>query len=263
MRIIFSLLLALVLPSLSWGMEHYTRPLQDQNGRAISGATVTVYNAGTGTLATIYSDNGTTVKANPFTTGVDGIYDFYAANGRYSVTFAKAGYYFDQAKTAGLTLYDSADYSNPGDVGTDPLWDAKGDLAAGTGQNTASRLPIGTNGYVLTADSSESTGMKWAAPGVASIVWTTQAVTSNTTLSGTHKYVTCDATGGNVTITLPAASAVIGADFSFKRLDGSANTCTVIRAGADTIEGGTSAALIVQNHAFLLVASSSTTWRVQ
>lgn len=50
-----------------------------------------------------------------------------------------------------------------GSVATDTIWDAKGDLAGGTGANTAVRLAVGTNGFVLTADSAETTGMKWAA----------------------------------------------------------------------------------------------------
>jgi hypothetical protein len=41
--------------------------------------------------------------------------------------------------------------------------DAKGDLLAGTADNTIGRRSVGTNGQVLTADSSEATGMKWAA----------------------------------------------------------------------------------------------------
>lgn len=55
--------------------------------------------------------------------------------------------------------------ASSGDVATDTIWDAKGDLAGGTGPNTAARLPVGTNGQVLTADSAETTGMKWAAAG--------------------------------------------------------------------------------------------------
>ncbi len=42
--------------------------------------------------------------------------------------------------------------------------DAKGDLIAGTAADTAGRLAVGTNGHVLTADSAETTGLKWALP---------------------------------------------------------------------------------------------------
>jgi hypothetical protein len=41
--------------------------------------------------------------------------------------------------------------------------DAKGDLIVGTGADAVSRLAVGTNNYILTADSAEATGMKWAA----------------------------------------------------------------------------------------------------
>jgi len=42
------------------------------------------------------------------------------------------------------------------------LFDAKGDILAGTGVDTVGKLTVGTNGYVLTADSSTATGIKWA-----------------------------------------------------------------------------------------------------
>lgn len=52
-----------------------------------------------------------------------------------------------------------------GDVATDLIWDVKGDLAVGTGSNTADNLAVGADGEVLTADSSTATGLKWAAGG--------------------------------------------------------------------------------------------------
>lgn len=49
-----------------------------------------------------------------------------------------------------------------GAMATDVIWNAKGDLAVGTGSDTASRLGVGANGTVLVADSAEATGLKWA-----------------------------------------------------------------------------------------------------
>lgn len=40
--------------------------------------------------------------------------------------------------------------------------DAKGDLLVGTANDTVGRLAVGSNGQVLTADSAEATGAKWA-----------------------------------------------------------------------------------------------------
>jgi hypothetical protein len=42
--------------------------------------------------------------------------------------------------------------------------DAKGDLIAGTADDTFDRLAVGANNTVLTADSTETSGLKWATP---------------------------------------------------------------------------------------------------
>lgn len=54
-----------------------------------------------------------------------------------------------------------------GDVATDVVWDAKGDLAVGTGADTADNLTVGANDTFLIADSATATGLKWAAAATA------------------------------------------------------------------------------------------------
>lgn len=82
--------------------------------------------------------------------------------------------------------------------------DAKGDLIAGTGADTFSRLAVGTNNHVLTADSTTSTGLKWAAVSANSLT-----LLSTTTLSGTTNVTSISQDYQNLVIYIqdPAATA--------------------------------------------------------
>lgn len=66
------------------------------------------------------------------------------------------------------------------------------------------------------------------------------------TMLTTTRELSIDATGGSITITLPAATSVdgIGCFISFSRTDTTSNTVTIQRAGADLIENGTSITLV-------------------
>ncbi len=79
------------------------------------------------------------------------------------------------------------------------LLDAKGDIIAATAADTAARLAVGANATVLTADSAEATGLKWAAvSGGPTFVYKTadEGVTSSATLQDdNHLSFTLEANG--------------------------------------------------------------------
>lgn len=59
------------------------------------------------------------------------------------------------------------------------LIDAKGDLVVGTANDAVARLVAGANGTVLTADSAQSTGLKWATPASTSEITPDTPLTSS------------------------------------------------------------------------------------
>jgi hypothetical protein len=86
---------------------------------------------------------------------------------------------------------------------------AKGDLIAGTGSATFDNLPVGTNGQVLTADSTVSpTGLKWATPagGGGKVLQVVYASYSTDTSSTSATYAD---TGLSATITPTLSSSKV------------------------------------------------------
>lgn len=97
-------------------MERHFGIAQDVSGNVIPSATIRVRLAGTGTDAIIYSDGAYTPLANPFTSETDGVYQFYARDGRYDVVLTKTGFTFDDDDTADILLEDGASVISPAQI---------------------------------------------------------------------------------------------------------------------------------------------------
>lgn len=98
--------------------------------------------------------------------------------------------------------------------------DAKGDLISATAADTPARLAVGANGTVLTADSAESTGLKWATPSSGALTFI-----SSTNLSASVSVSNCfTSTYINYLLVVYITSATTNADVNFRLRAGSTDT---------------------------------------
>jgi hypothetical protein len=112
-----------------------------------------------------------------------------------------------------------------GSVATDAIYNAKGDLPVGTGADTAARLGVGTNGHVLTADSGETTGIKWAAAAGGLGAWTSYTPTwtasttnptiGNGTLQGYYKALDASTYLVEISLVLGSTTSIGSGTYSF------------------------------------------------
>jgi hypothetical protein len=116
--------------------------------------------------------------------------------------------------------------------------DAKGDLIGATAADTPARLAVGTNGQVLTADSTAATGLAWATAGGGLTLLSTTTLTGSSvtisSISGSYK---------NLRLLIKDVY-VSSADDINMRLNadtGSNYTFARIRVNGTTVAGGNSA----------------------
>lgn len=136
--------------------------------------------------------------------------------------------------------------------------DSNANLNVGAFQLSSSS-PLYTTGGNLYASSGLMSG--------AGNFYRVRNVTGDGNVNLTDNTLTIDATGGNITLTLPAASAAFGTTmgirYVFKRMDASVNTVTISRAGSDTIDGATSFTIVGQYTVKELQALTSATWGIK
>jgi len=156
------------------------------------------------------------------------------------------------AKASGTDLDFSWVAQDDSNAIQNAIVDAKGDLISATAADTPARLAVGANGTVLTADSAEATGLKWATPagttfvGVSCYRSSAQSISNNTdtvVLFDTEVFDT-DAFHSTSTntgrITIPAGLGgyyQFNASVQFQNLSGGNRRVQLYKNGA-TITGG-------------------------
>lgn len=136
---------------------------------------------------------------------------------------------------------DSTVFTNAGNAVQKSTIDAKGDLLVGTADNTITRLAVGTNNYVLTADSAEASGVKWAAAaGGGKVLQVVQGTTTTATTNATNVYADTNLTA-TITPTLATSKVlVLVSQNGVAKRSGNAGTAVVLKL----LRGATDIALI-------------------
>jgi len=113
------------------------------------------------------------------------------------------------SKTSGTDMDFTWVTSDDANAIQNTIVDAKGDLIAATAADTPARLAVGTNGQVLTADSTSSTGLAWATPTAASGLTLIKTQTIGSAVSSVTVTDAFSATYDNYLITITGGSGTV------------------------------------------------------
>lgn len=198
-------------------------------------------------ITAVSSDTFTIVRARA---GTSAISHTGGATVKHVLTSDDLNFY-----TAGVATADAA---VPESVVT-----AKADLLVGASSGVVDNLAVGTNNQVLTADSTQTLGVKWASPATPDL--TINAKTANYTLvaGDVNKLITMS-DAGTLTLTVPNGVFTAGQQINVQRIGAGA---VQIRNDGTTVltsTGATSTApdLRAQYSACTIVCTSSNNFTV-
>ena len=233
--------------TITGGIGTITRKVQG----SFPAATVTIYDAGTTDISTIYSDNSGSAKANPFTSASDGGWFFYANDGRYDVKFSGTGIttpftlgdfsLFDSTGgTTGTVLMGQTSAPAIWTTATFPTTVTEGDILYGSATNVVGKLPVGTVGKIL-----YTTGTLPA--------WTTATYPATTTAnqllysSATNTVAGLASAASGVLVTSAGSVPSIATDIPTAVTIGSAYVYRASGTDIPLLDGGTNASLTAVN----------------
>lgn len=125
-------------------------------------------------------------------------------------------------------------------------FDAKADLVVGTGADTFAKLSVGANDTVLTADSSTSTGLKWATPAASVPANAVNIIdTSETTTSTT--FTDLATVGPTVTLTTGTRALIVITSYLHNSTNSTTNFIGFEVSGATTIAADSTRCLFLSN----------------
>jgi hypothetical protein len=160
----------------------------------------------------------------------------------------------------------------PGPEGGSLTLTTKGDVLTRS-SSALSRLGVGSNGTVLTADSAEATGLKWATPvsgkvlQVVNAIYTTGTASTTSTFADTGLTASITPTSATskvlVFITMPVYKDTSDTTGQFKVLRGSTEIATLSNAGYTASGGANDVGAVAINYLDSPATTSATTYKVQ
>ena len=141
---------------------------------------------------------------------------------------------------AGLVVEGSTATVNGKNIITAGVVDAKGDLIVGSADDAVARLGIGSNGQVLTANSSATYGVEWSAPAAVGVFGSSIEFEGATANSFETTLAVTDPTADR-TITLPDATGTVALTSDITVSASSTNTFSnkSISLATNTVTGTT------------------------